>query len=254
MRVTVHQPTYLPYLGFFAKFAAADRFIFYDTAQWEKGSVHNRQRIRTSGGSQWLTIPMSRSLEPYTSAKISYNNPQHPWYEIHWRALEQHYRKARHFECHQDPLRRMYLEGHPFTLGKFNMQFITYILQMTGLVRPVHDFSQLGVDPLLSPSEKLAVAVEKVGGTEYISGPSGKKYLDMKPFGRRKITVSFFEFHHPTYPQYHEKYGGQFLPNMTSLDALFNIGYLPIDLRPNPGNSVSRAPLRHHPSRDKAEA
>ncbi len=228
MRVTIHQPTYLPYLGLFSKIAASDVFVIYDTAQWEKGSVHNRQRIRTHEGSQWITIPMSASLTPYREAQISYKDTAHPWHAAHWRTIELHYKKTPHFACHKDELQKLYEEGHPFTLSDFNMRLIRFLMHHAALERKIVFFSELDIDNSLSPSEKLAVAVERLGGTEYLSGPSGKHYLQMEPFDSRGIKVDFFEFQHPLYEQHHSRFDNQFVPNMASIDALFNLGYVPV--------------------------
>jgi hypothetical protein len=242
MKVTIHQPVYIPYLGFFSKVASADIFVIYDTAQWEKGSVHNRQRIRTHAGSQWLTIPMSSSLLPYTEAPISYGGKD-PWHEAHWRTIEQHYKKTPFIDKYRDDFRRLYTDGHPYNLGEFNMRFIDFFLREAGIKTKVVYFSDLSIGQGLSPSEKLAAAVEKLGGDHYISGPSGKKYMEMEPFDRRKIDVSFFEFHHPQYEQYHSRFDEKFMPNMGSIDALFNLGYLPLTT----GASVTYVPLVEMP-------
>jgi hypothetical protein len=228
MRVTIHQPTYLPYLGLLSKVAAADVFIIYDTSQYEKGSVHNRQRIRNHAGSQWLTIPMRASMKPYNEAEISYEDSAHPWHEKHWRSIEQSYKKTPFFLRYEKELSGLYRDGHPFMLGDFNMRFLRFLLREARLQRKIVFFSELKIDQTLSPSEKLAVALEKVGGSDYLAGPSAKHYLKMEPFSRRGIHVSFFEFKHPVYEQFHSRFDHQFLPNMASIDALFNLGHIPL--------------------------
>ncbi len=53
--VAIHQPNYLPWLGFFAKALDSDVLVLYDTIQFEKGGFTNRVRIKGSAGVQWLT-------------------------------------------------------------------------------------------------------------------------------------------------------------------------------------------------------
>jgi hypothetical protein len=62
VRVAVHQPQYLPWLGYLAKWAAADVFVFLDTVQYEKNGWQNRNRIRTADGAHWLTVPVHARL------------------------------------------------------------------------------------------------------------------------------------------------------------------------------------------------
>ena len=60
--VAIHQPHYLPWLGYLAKWAAADVFVFLDTVQYTKNGWQNRNRIKTATGPQWLTVPVHAKL------------------------------------------------------------------------------------------------------------------------------------------------------------------------------------------------
>ena len=62
MKIAIHQPHYLPWLGYFAKWAAADLFVFLDTVQYEKNGWQNRNRIKTREGPRWLTVPVRAKL------------------------------------------------------------------------------------------------------------------------------------------------------------------------------------------------
>ena len=57
-RVTIHQPLYLPYGGFFAKVQASDILIVLDTVLYSRSGFQSRNRIRTPRGIQWLSIPV----------------------------------------------------------------------------------------------------------------------------------------------------------------------------------------------------
>jgi hypothetical protein len=65
----------------------------------------------------------------------------------------------------------------------------------------------------------------KVGGDVYLSGPSGRNYLDLSLF--KDIKVDFLEFKHPIYKQCYKG----FIPNMSAIDALFNLGVFPNENR-----------------------
>ncbi len=65
MIVTVHQPNYLPYLGLFQKVVRADVLVIYDTALYSKQlGFHNRNRIKTPIGAQWITVPIQLAATP----------------------------------------------------------------------------------------------------------------------------------------------------------------------------------------------
>src|SRR3989441_9517724 len=106
MKVAIHQPHYLPWLGYFAKWAAADRFIFLDTVQYEKNGWQNRNRVKTPDGSRWLTVPVHARLgTPIHDVAI---DTAQPWRERPLRAIEQGYAKARHPTPYRDALRSLY--------------------------------------------------------------------------------------------------------------------------------------------------
>ena len=59
MIVSIHQPQYLPWLGYFDKIDRADVFVLLDTVQYKKNEWQNRNRIKTARGAQWLTVPVT---------------------------------------------------------------------------------------------------------------------------------------------------------------------------------------------------
>jgi hypothetical protein len=65
----------------------------------------------------------------------------------------------------------------------------------------------------------------------YLSGPGGKRYMDLAAFEAANITVIWQEFTAPTYEQLFPEIG--FAPNLSVVDALFNHGPKTIEsLRP----------------------
>ncbi|MGL6327783.1 WbqC family protein [Aeromonas rivipollensis] len=60
MIVSIHQPAYLPWLGYVDRIKKSDLFIFLDSVQLEKNSFTNRNLIKGANGSHWLTIPINK--------------------------------------------------------------------------------------------------------------------------------------------------------------------------------------------------
>src|SRR4030042_1735816 len=58
MIVAIHQPNYLPWIGYFYKMMIADCFVLFDNAQFSKGSVINRNKIKGPAGAQYITVPV----------------------------------------------------------------------------------------------------------------------------------------------------------------------------------------------------
>ena len=58
MIVSIMQPTYLPWLGYFDLMEQSDVFVFLDAAQFVKQSWHQRNRIRVGHELRWMTVPV----------------------------------------------------------------------------------------------------------------------------------------------------------------------------------------------------
>jgi len=100
MIVAIHQPVYLPWLGFFHKMRSSDVFVFLDDVPFSKNSVENRNLIKTPRGKLWLTMPV-RTVGRYGQLirDVEIDNSQN-WAEKHWKSLSMNYRKARFYSTH----------------------------------------------------------------------------------------------------------------------------------------------------------
>ena len=108
MKVAIHQPHYLPWLGYLAKWAAADLFVFLDTVQYEKNGWQNRNRIKTADGARWLTVPVHARLgTPIAEVAI---DCEQPWPARHLRAIEAAYGDAPYWPARRETFERLYAE------------------------------------------------------------------------------------------------------------------------------------------------
>ncbi|WP_161554421.1 WbqC family protein, partial [Escherichia coli] len=101
------QSCYIPWKGFFDLLNRCDEYVILDGAQYVKRHWHNRNKIKTANGLQWLTIPVvtkSRYEQPIDEVEIS----EPDWADQHWRSIEQAYRKAPHFATYGPKVRQLY--------------------------------------------------------------------------------------------------------------------------------------------------
>src|ERR1043165_5716491 len=90
--VAIHQPNYFPWLGYFAKMARSDAFVFLDDVQYSKNSYINRVQIK---GKEWLTVPVSHHLgDPINRVQCA--DPR--WRAKHLDKLRATYAKTAHFD------------------------------------------------------------------------------------------------------------------------------------------------------------
>lgn len=219
MIVGIHQPNYLPYLGFFDKMNKSDIFIIYDDAQFNKGDFQHRNRIRIHNGSKWLTIPVDKKHEPINQIHILNESmiKNEKWNFHHSTQIFDNYKDSDFFPDYYEGLSAIICEEHTY-LAELNIEVISYLNKSFDISTKMKFSSE---HPSQSFStQRLIELVEAVDGDTYLSGPAGKNYLDMKMFEDSGIEVIFQDFKHPEYKQ---QYNG-FVSNMSAIDALFN-GY-----------------------------
>ena len=219
MLVTIHQPEHLPWLGFFDKARRADLLVLLDSVQYRKNYFQNRNRVRAADGAAWTTVPvLTKGNSDQTIRDVRINNDGSPrWREKYWATVEQSYRASRFWSDYAEALRDA-IWTDTASLAELNEKLIHLILRWLNIdVKSVRS-SELPVAG--TRSELLLAICRAVGADRYLSGISGREYLDVSQFESAGVPVEFHEFHHPVYRQRYEP----FIPCMSSIDLLFNHG------------------------------
>lgn len=218
MIVSINQPAYLPWLGYFHRIAISDLHIVLDHVQFEKNSFVNRNKVRTPDGSCWVSVPVKTKGQFGNLAIHSLEiNNQTKWRTKHWKTLTQYYSKTPYFKDHQDFFEAFYNQEWTHLLP-LCIAINDYILKALNIQTPIQYSSQL--NPQLSKSELVHELCLKSKATTYLSGILGKDYLNESLFEASNIQVQYQNYKHPNYLQ---KFEG-FQPYMSILDLLFNHG------------------------------
>lgn len=221
MIIAIHQPNYLPYLGFFTKMKQADLFVIYDDAQFNKEDFHHRNKIKIFHGWKWLTVPVEKKRLPINEIKIIEGiNKGLLWSDSHLKEINDNYRRTHYYHKYEKELSTIYCQRYK-KLIDLNMQLINFIKHAFNINTEIIFSSKLGFKS--TSTERLVDITEALEGDVYLSGPMGQNYLDISSFEAKGIKVEFQDFTHPVYKQ---RYEG-FIPNLSAIDALFNIGELP---------------------------
>ena len=215
MRVSINQPAYLPWLGYFDRIASSDLAIVLDSVRVEKGSYTNRNKMRSSNGWSWLTVPIKSSGQPFIS-EVQIDN-QRDWRKKHFQLIHQAYAKAHHYNEHIEWVADLYAKEWT-GLNELLTYSNRYFLSALSIWTPIIHSSALNVTGV--KSELVLNLCKEVGATEYISGPFGIDYLDLPSFDRAGIRVTFQHYTHPLY----EQCQGGFESHMSVLDLLLNCG------------------------------
>jgi hypothetical protein len=215
MIVSIHQPAYLPWLGYFDRISASDVFVFLDNVQFEKNSFTNRNRIKTSTGALWLTIPvlggghLSKTL---VDIKIDWTQN---WKRKHLEAIKQNYMRAAFFSDRFERLVTSYtLEAE--SLADFCYRQLQFWLDRLAISTPIVRASELGV--VGSKSRLIADICKNLGATTYLSGPFGRDYLEEAYFAAAGVAIRYHDYSPPVYPQLF----GEFIPALSVVDYWLN--------------------------------
>jgi hypothetical protein len=215
MIVSIHQPQYLPWLGYLHKILNSDLFIVLDNVQYVKNEWQNRNRIKTPRGWQWITVPVEfHHGEKIRDVRI---NNRENWRRKHRNALITNYSQAPYFKEYFPFFEKAYAREWS-SLAAINIFFIRYFLDVLDL--KVETVKAPQFPQVEEPTERLVALCKQVGARCYLSGVKGRQYLDLKRFEDEGIEVVFQDFIHPVYPQLY----GEFQPNMSIVDLLFNCG------------------------------
>ena len=94
--IAIHQPEYLPWLGFFKKMMNSELFVLLDDVQFEKKSWQNRNRIRTKNGTVFLSVPIHAHLDSKLN-DVKIDNTKN-WADKHKKSILFNYTNTPYFD------------------------------------------------------------------------------------------------------------------------------------------------------------
>lgn len=219
--VTIHQPSFLPWIGFFDKMARADTLVILDDAQMPKkgGTWTNRVQFLKNGKPGWLTVPIDRSY--HDTRLINEIEIRHavPWAGKMIDTIRQNYSHAPFFADVYPALETLLADPPPSLLA-FNLRILNGLFGMMNF-----DSSRLVLSSSLGISEtatdRLIQLTQAVAGTAYLSGDGAGGYLEPEKFAAAGIELLYQNFEHPAYPQINRE---TFVAGLSIVDVLMNCG------------------------------
>lgn len=214
-KIAIHQPNYLPWIGYFQKISSADVFIILDNVHFSKDSFTQRTKIRTKDGWMWLTIPIEKKYHRDTIENILLPE-DNKWKKRHWTSIISNYSRSKYYDIHRSFFEELYSESLK-NLQLFNEKGILYLIDNFGIDVEIHRASEFDLGDSRN-TDLLVELIKKVGGDCYISGMGGEKYMNENRFKEESIKLEYFKFETFKYPQ---RWDG-FIPYMSAIDILFN--------------------------------
>lgn len=217
MIVGIHQLHYLPWLRYFHKIACSDVFVVLDNIQYNKNGYQNRNRIKSPHGPLMLTVPVfDHFAQPLHAVQIDNSRK---WAIKHWRSIEQHYRRAPHFNTYAPALSTFYCNRWD-SLNDLNRAMLAFFLEALGISTVVRYAS--GLDAPGEATTRLVKLIRAVGGSTYLTGAYAlNAYLDAEELAKAGIRLEIQTWKSITYPQHY----GPFVPDLSILDLLMHCGH-----------------------------
>jgi len=217
--VSIHQPNYLPWLGYFYKIAKSDIFVFLDDAQFSKNSYTNRIQICGKNEKiKWLTVPVS----VYLGQSIKeVNSPSEDWKSRHLDSLFGHYSCADNFKHVWPDIQEIFSTLDPSdNISQINSILIIKISNFLGIQSDFQYSSQLDIGG--TGEERLISIVSSISSNGvYLSGLGGKNYQNQENFTNAGLGFKYTDFIHPHYHQW----SLSFQPGLSILDPIFHLGW-----------------------------
>lgn len=217
MIVSINQPAYLPWLGYFHRIVISDIHVILDHVQFEKNSFVNRNKIRTKDGSTMLTVPLKTKGLFGNLAINTVETVEDGWKNKHWKTIQAAYSKSKYYKSYEPILNELYSNNYDKLIDLI-LPINNWILKELDCETRILRSSEMQVGG--TKSELVLNICKSLNATKYLSGPFGRDYLDKDSFENAGIEILYHDYIHPTYSQV---YPG-FEPYLTSLDLLLNHG------------------------------
>lgn len=216
MRIAIHQPQFMPWLGYFDKMDKVDVFVLLDNVQFKKNEFQNRNKIKTSNNWLWLTVPVNFNFgDKILDVKIDNRSN---WQKKHLYTIQTNYGKAQFFKEYQPAIEQLYQNKYVL-LSPLNTDTINLIKNLFSIkteVVPASSIPDLNEDP----TQRLLDICRYFKADAYLAGAGGKGYMEIKRFKDAGIKLLFQHFVHPEYKQVYDS----FEPFMSAIDFIFNAG------------------------------
>ncbi len=217
--VVIHQPDFLPYLGFFSRLDKADIYVVFDNVQYVRNSSRawtSRDKIKTQNGEKWIKVRTKKAPMGTAINQILLSEDE-SWREDHINLITQNYKNAPYFKQIMPFIDELY-QYRCERMMDFNLKSIRLLMELFDIrVETViaSDLNPVGKNNLL-----IIDIMKKLNCHKYLSGIGAKDYFVPEPYEQAGIEVIWQDFKHPVYRQ---QYDG-FIPYLSSIDLLFNCG------------------------------
>jgi hypothetical protein len=224
MIATIHQPDFMPWLGFFTKISKADIFVILDHTENQPGNTSfwcRRVKMLINKQETWFSIPLLKPegiiSQPIKEMKINISDSK--IFDKKIRSLRESYSKAPHFKDIFPLIEDYFSDTSEYMITR-NMNFIKTVADRLG-INCKYVYSSL-LDCEKKSSDLMIEITGKVNADTYLCGDGAGHYLQPDEFEKANIKLTYNNFAHPVYKQFNTD---NFVKGLSVIDALMNTGF-----------------------------
>lgn len=221
MIVSIHQPSYFPWLGLLHKIANSDQYIVMDEVQLTDSAFQHRNLFLSADGKvKYQTIPFNKKNylhRPFKELEIT----DQSWRTNHLNFIKNGYRKHPYYDEIFPVLADFFASNYPLLIDAVMASMCISMILFDVKTELVFQ-SDMDYDKTLKRGDLVVSLVRASGANCYLSGVGAQEYLDEKAFSDG-LSLKYNYFEHP---RYHQANATNFVPGLSCLDVLFNLGTL----------------------------
>jgi len=215
-KIAILQSNYLPWKGVFDMINSVDIFVFFEDVQYTKGDWRSRNKILTSNGPSWITVPIkNRRDQLIYQAEICDN---YNWQRKQFKSFQINYSKALFYKEYKWIIEEIYLNKKWKNLSKLNIYTTKLISDILGIKTKF--INSLDLNSKGKKEDKEIDICKKLNADYFLSGPAARNYIDPRKFKDEKIILDYIKYEYPEYDQLHKPFNHF----VTILDLIFNCG------------------------------
>ena len=219
--LSLMQPTYIPWLGYFNLIKNSDEFVIYTTTQLNKRSWQTRNRIKSSNGNIMLSIPIRKTLKRddiiIKDAKVE---NKFNWQEKHLKSIKQSYSKAPFFDEVYPLIQDVLMKKSDYLID-YSIPIILCFIEKLNITTRILFSDQIQYE---GKKDKALISICKQRkATTYLSVIGAKDYIlrEENLFSKSGIKLQWSDFNHPHYKQFF----GAFESHLSIIDSIFFNGF-----------------------------
>ena len=229
MKVAIHQPQYWPWPRYIHKVMSSDIFVYLDTVQFSKNGFQNRNQIKTSQGTSWLTVSVKHEFgQRILETQVADSKVLHK----HHKTVEANYARTSGYQQWKNELHRLF-NMETDSLSEIAIASTEWMLEKLGVQTRRIRASEI-VDAEGHASTLVASICESLNATVYLTGTGSLDYMDRDDFSKNRCKVCVQEWNRFVYDQAFPQVG--FVPDLSTLDLLLNCPNTAVQLIESAGN------------------